>query len=97
MEFDNNKSMFLQIADTISERVVNGAYLLGAMQLRFTGVKKSTYSEVPSTVYLMEFRYLVIRNSVNLSLMPAKETRWLSASAKMRRIQEFHTGRKVTR
>jgi DNA-binding transcriptional regulator YhcF (GntR family) len=26
MEFDNNKSIFLQIADTISERVVQGAY-----------------------------------------------------------------------
>lgn len=26
MEFDNNKSIFLQIADTISERVVRGAY-----------------------------------------------------------------------
>lgn len=26
MEFDNNKSIFLQIADTISEKVVSGAY-----------------------------------------------------------------------
>ena len=26
MEFENNKSIFLQIADTISERVVKGAY-----------------------------------------------------------------------
>ena len=30
MEFDNNKSIFLQIADTISERVVKGAYQPGA-------------------------------------------------------------------
>ena len=26
MEFDNNKSIFLQIADTISEKVIRGAY-----------------------------------------------------------------------
>ena len=29
MEFSNNKSIFLQIADTISEKVVSGAYLPG--------------------------------------------------------------------
>jgi DNA-binding transcriptional regulator YhcF (GntR family) len=29
MEFDNNKSIFLQIADTLSERVVKGVYPAG--------------------------------------------------------------------
>jgi GntR family transcriptional regulator len=29
MEFNNNKSIFLQIADTISEKVVKGAYPAG--------------------------------------------------------------------
>ncbi len=29
MEFDNNKSIFLQIADTLTEKVVGGEYLPG--------------------------------------------------------------------
>jgi hypothetical protein len=56
--------------------------LAGALQLRFTGTKKDGFSEISSTIDLNEFRHIVVRNAVNLSLIPSPDTKMVIRTGK---------------
>ncbi|MEX2232486.1 MAG: hypothetical protein WD824_10015 [Cyclobacteriaceae bacterium] len=54
----------------------------GALQLRFTGLKKSEYAEASTIHDLKEFRYLVIRQSLNLAIATSETTNLVIRHAK---------------
>lgn len=81
MEFDNNKSIFLQIAETINEKVVSGAYPAGEKipsvreMAADLGVNPNTvmrtYSELQASGIIENKRgvgYFVNRNAPKLIL-----------------------------
>lgn len=53
---------------------VTCAIVAGAMQMRFTGAKRSAYVEDSAAIDLNDFRYLVIRKSLNLEIIPSEKT-----------------------